>query len=399
MTDHTIRQAALAAAAGNAAFALWRLPDRAGATLLVSLAGHQVKGAVDFADTRPAFAFSRYDNFDGDEADLMDADILATDDGLRFAGPGDALSAEPATEAQRAFAASLADVPADARLEVPAWADAPEAQGQAHYEGIVAKTLAEIAAGRLEKAVGSRAVPVALPEGSDAIDLFAALERRYPAAFVCLTFLPGTGVWIVATPERLMSVDGSGLATMALAGTQTLADGADVEAVAWRGKFIEEQALVCRYMRDRFHACGFRSYREAGPRTVRAANLAHLRSVFTVPADSGDFASDGAFRRACNALLKEMHPTSAVCGMPRQPAIDFLAREEGYDRGYYCGYLGPLNIGGSSDLFVNLRAAQVIGGIVHLYVGAGLVDGSVPADEWQETVEKSKTLGAVIAGL
>ena len=157
MTDTTIRQAALAAVACNAAFALWRLQDRAGSALLVSLAGRQAKGAVDFADTRPAFAFSRYDNFDGDAADLIAADIVVTGDGIRFARPDGALSAEPATDEQRAFAASLADVASDARLEVPAWVAAPVAQGQAHYEGIVAKTLAEIAAGRLrseERRVG-----------------------------------------------------------------------------------------------------------------------------------------------------------------------------------------------------------------------------------------------------
>jgi isochorismate synthase len=399
MTDPTLRQAALAAASRDAAFALWRLPDGNGATLLVSLPGNHSRGAVDFADTRPAFAFSRYDNFDGGSTDLIAADAVITGGGIRFAGGDGALAAEPATDEQRAFADMIPATAADGALDVPEWAVAPVAQGQAHYEGLVEKTLAAIGDGLLEKAVGSRAVPVALPAGSDALDLFTALEARYPAAFICLTWLPGIGVWIVATPERLMSVDGTGLSTMALAGTQTLAEGADVEAVSWRGKFIEEQALVCRYMRDRFHACGFRTYRETGPRTVRAANLAHLRSVFTVPSDGGDFTDDAAFRRACNALLKEMHPTSAVCGMPRQPAIDFLEREEGYDRAYYCGYLGPLNIDGSSDLFVNLRAAQIIGRTVHLYVGAGLVDGSVPADEWQETVEKSKTLGAVIAGL
>ncbi len=91
-----------------------------------------------------------------------------------------------------------------------------------------------------------------------------------------------------------------------------------------------------------------------------------------------------------------MHPTSAVCGMPRQAAIDFLAAEEGYDRGHYCGFLGPVGIGGRSTLYVNLRSAQFIGNDLWLYVGAGVTGESDPAAEWQETVEKTKTLGALV---
>lgn len=395
-----LRRAVAAAQSRNAAVALWRLPDAASTELLISLPGGWSKGAVDFADNHPAFAFSRYDNFDGEAAELIRADLLISDDRIAFIGVDGTSHDAPVTAAQTGFAALLEEIE-DAGQHVTAdgsSAEPPVIVDRAHYEGLVEKTLAAISRGDIEKAVGSRAVAVDLPGDGDLLDLFNKLRVKYPAAFVCLTLLPGTGCWIVATPERLLSVDDERALTMALAGTQTLDADADVEAVSWRGKFIEEQALVCRYMRTRFETCGFHNYQEAGPRTVRAANLAHLRSVFTVPADVGDFADDRAFRNACNHLLREMHPTSAVCGMPRQKAIDFLAAEEGYERDYYCGYLGPLNIGGSSDLFVNLRAAQIIGQIAYLYVGAGLVDGSVPAEEWQETVEKSKTLGSVVGG-
>lgn len=399
MPTEIIRRAALTALNEGAAFALWRLPDADDSMMLIGLPGAWDRRAIDFADSTPGFTASRYDNFDGDAAEFIRADLILRGDDIRYV-TNDGSEIEDAQSAeQQAFVNAMQATDPAAPFTAPEIAEPPVITGQAHYEGLVRKTLDEIATGRLEKAVGSRAVPVDLEDGADLLELFNRLAARYPTAFVCLSLIPGIGCWIVATPERLLSVDREGARTMALAGTQTLAADADVEAVAWRGKFIEEQALVCRYMRDRFHACGFHSYREAGPRTVRAANLAHLRSVFTVPAGSGDFADDTTFRRACNALLREMHPTSAVCGMPRQEAIDFLEREEGYDRSYYCGFLGPMNIGGASDLFVNLRAAQVIGRTIYLYVGAGLVDGSVPEDEWQETVEKSKTLGAVIAEL
>jgi isochorismate synthase len=83
--------------------------------------------------------------------------------------------------------------------------------------------------------------------------------------------------------------------------------------------------------------------------------------------------------------------------LPKQPALEFLAQHEGYQRGYYTGYLGPVNVDGTTHLFVNLRTAQIIGANAYLYVGGGLVSSSDPELEWQETVEKTKTVGSVLA--
>lgn len=382
----------------GAAFALWREPGEDAVCGLVAVPGETPVGPLDFGVLRPGLAVSRYDNFDGDACRLLPAELLLTPDGLRFVGADGDLADAPQGDVQRTLseAVDAADgagpaIPPDAALLHAA--TPPAVASEDDYRHLVTMAVAAIRAARLAKVVASRATPWPLPEGFDHLAYFARLCERYRHAYVGLTGIPGVGLWIVATPETLLRVEADRVSTMALAGTQPVAPDADLEGVLWSGKFIEEQGLVAQYVRRAFAECGFAAVAERGPRTVRAANLAHLCTRFEAADRAGDPA---AFQAACSRLLRLMHPTSAVCGMPRQRAIDFLAADEGYDRGHYCGYLGPVGIGGRSTLYVNLRSAQFIGDDLWLYVGAGVTGDSDPGAEWQETVEKTKTLGALI---
>ena len=82
--------------------------------------------------------------------------------------------------------------------------------------------------------------------------------------------------------------------------------------------------------------------------------------------------------------------------MPRQSALDFIKRTENFDRAFYTGYLGPVNMGEESHLFVNLRCMQLLAGEAVLYAGAGIIADSEPEMEWQETEIKCDTLLNVI---
>ncbi|MEQ8700055.1 MAG: chorismate-binding protein [Bauldia litoralis] len=381
----------------GAPFALWREPGDTTVCGLVAAPGETPVGPLDFAAVRPGLAVSRYDNFEGDACRFLAAELILSAGGLSFVTADGELSEAPCTDIQRALLAAVEAAPETGPAIPPDTAllraaSPPAVASEDHYRGLVASAVDKIKAGRFDKIVASRAMPRPLPEGFDPLAYFERLCARYPQAYVGLTGIPGVGLWVVATPETLMRVEPGRVSTMALAGTQPVAPDADLATVLWSGKFIEEQGLVAQYVRRAFAECEFADVAERGPRTVRAANLAHLCTYFDAAA-GGDPA---AFAAACSRFLRLMHPTSAVCGMPRQAAIDFLAAEEGYDRGHYCGFLGPVGIGGRSSLYVNLRSAQVIGGDLWLYVGAGVTGESDPQAEWQETIEKSKTLGALV---
>ena len=182
---------------------------------------------------------------------------------------------------------------------------------------------------------------------------------------------------------------------MALAGTQPLTRGLTPQTAIWRQKEIEEQALVARYIVSCFKQLRLREYHETGPRTVVAGQLLHLRTDFEV-----DFKHVLSPTTLGTDMLRLLHPTSAVGGMPKAAALEFLRRHEGYDRAYYSGFLGPVNVAapGVSRLFVNLRCLQVRAQEAFLYAGTGLTVDSDPEREWQETEFKLQTAGAVLHG-
>ena len=103
------------------------------------------------------------------------------------------------------------------------------------------------------------------------------------------------------------------------------------------------------------------------------------------------------FPQLGTVMLQLLHPTSAVCGMPHEPALAFLRAHEQYDRELYSGFIGPVNIASETQVYVNLRCMQVSGSAATLYAGAGVTVDSLPAPEWDETVMKMNTLQQVIS--
>lgn len=232
-------------------------------------------------------------------------------------------------------------------------------------------------AGEFNKIVLSRCSRVETENETDAKRLFFRACRMYPRQFVALVSAPSCGIWLMATPEALLRGSGHEWTTMALAGTMRYADN-----VEWSSKNRREQ----RYVADYIEHClrRFADKVEAtAPHTVRAGNLVHLRT---------DFRFALADEAKLGQLINELHPTPAVCGMPKQLTHDFIMTHESASRDYYSGFLGPIGINSSTDLFVALRCMRIAGRECRLYAGGGLLAESREEDEWRETEAKLEAM-------
>lgn len=259
------------------------------------------------------------------------------------------------------------------------------------FRELVQECIRQINQGVVEKIVPSRFKTIPLPIGFDAVAAFQQLCHAYPNAFVSLVSLPETGTWLGASPEILVQVEDQRIfRTVALAGTQPYQEGTNIKEVAWTQKEIEEQALVSRYIINCFKKIRLREFEEHGPKTVIAGNLLHLKTEFAVDLKSTNFPQLGS------VMLNLLHPTSAVCGMPLEPAMQFLQQHEGYDRAFYSGFLGPVNIDRAIHVFVNLRCLQVVSHHLICYGGSGVTVDSIPQKEWEETEMKLNTLLTVV---
>jgi isochorismate synthase len=247
------------------------------------------------------------------------------------------------------------------------------------FEDLVIKGVSAIQQGEFDKVVLSR--KIVLKEPIAIIDSFENLISTYPTAFRYLFFHPKIGLWMGATPEQLVKINQNQFETVALAGTQLYS-----ENVFWATKEIQEQQFVTDYIvtkvKDKVNKLIV-----TDAKTVKAGNLAHLKSFI-----SGELTIDFQV----NDLIKALHPTPAVCGLPKEKAIDFILKNEGYNRKYYAGFLGEYNKNNQTDLFVNLRCLEVENDIVNIYVGCGITKDSNPEKEFIETQNKSMTMRNVL---
>ena len=226
------------------------------------------------------------------------------------------------------------------------------------------------------------------------LSLFLEACHRYPRMFVTLFSTPQTGTWLMATPEVLIQKS-ERFSTMALAGTMKLEgeqlkfdnpDRSGVQDIRWSQKNIQEQRLVATYIADTLKDFAD-DITEQGPYTTRAANLVHLRSDFTFVPKQGVGIGD---------MVKALHPTPAVCGLPKAEAQAFILKNEPAPRRYYSGFCGPVELDGRTDLFVSLRCMELSSHSCRLYAGGGLLTDSVEEQEWQETEAKMMTMRQLI---
>ncbi len=218
---------------------------------------------------------------------------------------------------------------------------------------------------------------------------------------------PNVGLWLGATPETLLEVEQNRFSSMALAGTQEYLGTLNV---VWDDKEKEEQQLVTDYVIDNLKS-HLSNLECSEVKTVKAGQVLHLKTDIS-----------GLLKESSKNLQKlifTMHPTPAICGLPKVDAMQFILDNEHYNREFYTGFLGELNketkmqprsgrlntankANGfnkrSSHLFVNLRCMQLQESKAILYIGGGITKDSNPENEWLETVKKAETIKSVLSG-
>lgn len=268
------------------------------------------------------------------------------------------------------------------------------------YAADFARCHAKLSSGEFSKIVLARSADVTTDNDHRPERLFLRACRMFPRTCVMLVSTPESGTWLAATPEILIESDGDSTAniwrTMALAGTMRLEAGqlgfdtppsaAGNEGptdIRWSTKNIEEQRYVATYIAESLKPFTT-DIRETGPRTARAGNVVHLRSDFTFGLSDDRHIGD---------VITALHPTPAVCGLPKAETLRHIVTCEHTDRRYYSGFMGPLALDCGTHLYVSLRCMHIIDGRhFRLYAGGGLLRDSELTQEWHETEAKMESM-------
>lgn len=253
--------------------------------------------------------------------------------------------------------------------------------------------LAEIEAGRLEKVVLARRVAVPLPPGVSAVDILERLRAEGSGRFRFGLRNRGRA-FVGASPECLFRKRGASVRIEAVAGTYDLdGEGADLVQAAEHlfasGKDLAEHAHVVRGVVEAIEPLSLSVVPEDGPEVREARGLAHLGTTVRANLRPEVSALD---------LVTALHPTPAVGGLPVEAAIRFIRRNEPAPRGLFAAPVGWIDAQGNACLAVAIRSALLLESHAWVYAGAGIVEGSDPAAEWDETSAKLRWFGELIEG-
>lgn len=268
---------------------------------------------------------------------------------------------DPETEGGEAYGVSFLD----------------EDEDRADYSRVFGKFHKAIAEGGFTKLVLARESSIEADREIDAWGLFVHACQIYHHEMVTLVSSDVTGTWLTVTPELLLQGELEQWHTMALAGTQPAS-----ECDHWSETDKREQQLVTDFIAERLkHYAAQVEQRE--PRIAQAGDLAHLCTDFYF-----NFMDD----ERLGSLIESLHPTPAVCGVPKEAAREFILEHETTPRAYYSGFQGPLNIDGHTHLFVTIRTMKMQGDQCRIYAGGGLLATNEEQDEWEETQAKMETM-------
>jgi isochorismate synthase len=236
------------------------------------------------------------------------------------------------------------------------------------------------------KAVLSRIQLEIKPEYFDVGTFFINLQKAYPNAFCHVINIPGAGNWAGASPETLLRINENLAQTISLAGTQAFQE--KDQKIIWSEKDLNEQQIVTDYIESVLNKFEIPVYKKEKVHNLQAGNAVHLATMFSFDSSS--------IQNQLGTFISELHPTPAVCGLPKETALDLIFQTEKHNREYYAGFCGPLNMENETNLFVNLRCMKILNSKLALFVGGGLTAKSEPEKEWKETIIKAETLQSIL---
>ncbi len=264
---------------------------------------------------------------------------------------------------------------------------------RAGWDAAVTDALAAIDEGRVSKVVLARTLDVITQGRLDPIEVVHHLWTGNGASHV-FYFEPEDGcAFLGAAPETVTTLSGGHFHATAVAGTVARGETASeqkrlAEQLLASEKECVEQRIALEDMVARLGPLAEEIRAQPEPHVLTLARLQHLETEIRARLPEGTSAL---------TVLEALHPTPAVCGLPRDAALEFLGKEEPFERGWYAGPVGWFDLDGNGVFVPALRCAVVQDLRWRLFAGAGIVEGSDPRLEWDETSIKFEPMLRALA--
>lgn len=238
-----------------------------------------------------------------------------------------------------------------------------------------------IRSGDLDKIVLSRMVRVSISGRQQPTRVLNQLRKEYPSCYTFMMRPQGKTAFVGSTPEKLLSIRSNYILTEGLAGSisrgQTATEDAILEKKLLNStKDLEEHRLVVDAIEERLREFSDEVNYPGTPGIKKFTNVQHLYTPISAWTNN---------RYNPFTILRSLHPTPAVGGVPVRRAVGLIPEYELYDRGWYAAPFGWLNSKGRGEFVVAIRSGLIMEHEAMFYAGCGIVQDSDPVSEWEET--------------
>jgi menaquinone-specific isochorismate synthase len=251
----------------------------------------------------------------------------------------------------------------------------------------VNKALAEIKSGEVQKIVLSRQVDLELESSVEISKILEVLGAKYPRCYV-FAFRKNDSIFFGASPEKLAKISHGWIEADALAGSisrgkTTEEDILFSERLLTSEKDLAEQKIVVSFIKNSFTQFCENIVCDENPIIRKLPNIQHLWTPIKGKVNSN---------QSIFSILKELHPTPAICGVPWTKARNSIIEMEPHDRGLFSGMIGWFNFNNEGEFAVAIRSALLRKKSIHAFAGCGIVKGSDPEAEYSESELKLKPI-------
>ena len=251
----------------------------------------------------------------------------------------------------------------------------------------VNKALREIESGEVQKIVLSRQIDIELEDSISISNVLNTLSERYPKCYV-FAYRKEQSIFFGASPEKLAKISKGWIEADALAGSisrgkTSAEDDSLADTLLNSKKDLAEQDIVVSFIKDSFERFCDNVVYEKNPIIRKLPNIQHLWT----PIKGKINPNESIF-----SVLKELHPTPAICGVPWSKARDSIIEMEPHNRGLFSGMIGWFNLKNEGEFAVAIRSALLKDKTIHAFAGCGIVTGSDPEVEYAESELKLKPI-------
>lgn len=259
----------------------------------------------------------------------------------------------------------------------------------AQWTAAVSATTAQIKRQQLDKVVLARSLEANFSDTINSLAVWRKLTLTQPQTYHIL-LKTVNGSFISSTPERFGKFKENQFQTAAVAGT--IKRGRNRKEDDYLGnkllqdhKNLQEQKYVVETIKTTLQKHNLTVRCSKRPQLLKNPNVQHLYTPII---------ADGHFELF--KVLRDLHPTPALGGLPREKALRQIAQVEPGTRGLFGSPLGYLQFDNAGELAVGIRSALLTGKTAHLFAGAGIVSESDPQNEAAETQLKFQPLLRVL---